>query len=690
MRKRPRRPLRDSVGRTRSLWIVPVIAIVVLLLVPGPAWVGTPRATPSTAVPPSDAARPQLSAHPSAQARIGAIETTLRERGVPFQDAHLPNLAAADPGRVGPVAPTYDLAPAPMGVADLGLENESGTVTPTVLNTTSVEGTAAITSAQSVYLDGDGPDIFGVQMNAVATHVELFGKSSYEFWAQNFVSYTSSNGTLTFGDNIWNMSSPAGLISSNVFHSHGANGTLLAPIFYYATGPTFTVHYPFTVTFYLNATDVGNRPAIFFNYTLRAPSVHALGTFDNVVFNSDRLPPIFAAPVPQFQANGTANDPLGLPNDLELVLVGDGDGDTTTFVRLNAQFSLDTWNSSASAYAPVPSAYEHGSDTGETSDGVAVFYNTTAGGATIPHADLVIGPSFLGGLWNLSGHPGYRTLSAAVTPANAFLFVTPGTALNPRSAQWVPTLGFTTGPAIVAFPDVGNFYFEWMLSDFRPIHRSFNPVGNSTGSITATMVRSNALGIYTPLVAWGDTELSDLAASGAGTVASPYILESNQPHPIDAIFGAMNDYFFPVFPGILLIDTHSFVHVTPPSLAIVYSADVAANLSGAGLPGANHLQAEFWNVTNLTLEDSPGISGWLSANVGFSPLGAVILWNATGDLVAGNTFYDQGISLALYGGSHNTIWGNSFLNSTAPATNQSAVENSGTIRPGSGRRSPGT
>jgi thermopsin len=614
---------------------------------------------------------------PSAQARIGAIEAALREHGVPFQDAHLPNLVGARPDRVGPVAPTYGLAPAPMGVADLGLENESGIVVPTILDTSSVEGTASITNAQSVYLDGDGPDMFGVQMNAVATHVELLGRSSYEFWAQNFVSYTSSNGTLTFGDNVWNMSSPAGLISSNVFHSHGANGTLVAPIFYYATGPTFTVHYPFTVTFFLNATDVGKRPAIFFNYTLRAPSVHASGTFDNVVFNSARLLPIVSAPVPEFQANGTGVDPVGLPNDLELVLVGDGDGDTTTFVRLNAQFTLDTWNATESAYAPVPSAYDAGSDTGETSNGVGVYYNTTAGGAVLPHADLVIGPSFLGGLWNLSGHPGYRTVSASVTPENAFLFVASGTAFNTTTAQWAPTLGFTTGPAVVAFPDVGNYYFEWLLSDYRPIHRSFDPAGNATVSITATMIRSNAFGIYTPLIAWGDAELPVLTASGAGTAAAPYLLESNQPRPIDAIFGAMNDFFFPVFPGILLIDTHSFVHVTPPSLAIVYSAAVAATLSAAGLPGTNHLQAEFWDVTNLTLEDSPGISGWLSSNVGFSPIGAVILWGATGDLVAGNTFYDQGISLALYGGSNNTVWGNSFLNSTAPATNQSAVENSG-------------
>jgi len=187
----------------------------------------------------------------------------------------------------------------------------------------------------------------------------------------------------------------------------------------------------------------------------------------------------------------------------------------------------------------------------------------------------------------------------------------------------------------------------------------------------------NADGIYTPLVAWGNTELADLTTAGTGAPGDPYVLESNEPHPIDAVFGAMNDFLFPVFPGILLVDTNATVHVTPPSLAIGYAPAVAANLSAAGLPATNHLQIELWNVTNLSLLGGAAITGWLSSNVGFSPIGAVILWNGSGDLVAGNTFYDQGISLALYGGTNNTVWGNSFLNSSAPATNLSAVENSG-------------
>lgn len=565
-----------------------------------------------------------------------------------------------------------------MGIADLGLINRSGTLEPTVLSTSSVEGTASIETAQSVYLDGDTPDMFGVQMNAVATGVELRGQPGFQFWAQDFFSYTSSTGSLSFGDNLWNFSNAAALFPANSLYSHGPNGTLVAPIFYYATGPTFTVHYPFSVTFAINAAVIAKRPAIFFNYTVASPTLNTSGSFDEVVFNSARIPiPVLAAPPPLFQANGTGYDPVGLPNDLELVLVGNGNGDTTSFVRLHAAFSLSTWNSTAAKFEPVASAYDAGSDTGESSNGVAVSYNTTGAGATIPQAVLQVGPSFLHGLWNYSNNPGYRTVSASVLPVNSFLFVSPGNSLGPNVAQWVPTLAFTTGPEIIPFPNGGNYYFEWILSDYRPVHRSLNPAANATATVTATLIRSNALGVYTPLIAWGNAQLPAIAASGTGTVASPYVLDANQNHPISELFGAMNFFFFPVFPGILLIGTDASVRVTPSSLAITYSAAVAANLSTVGLPSSNHLQIEFWNVENATLTGAPGISGWLSSNVGFSPLAAVLFWGADGNLIADNTFYDQGNSLAFYGGSKNTVWGNTFLDSTAPATNQSAVENSG-------------
>ena len=614
---------------------------------------------------------------PSQLARLASIEQTLRRDGVPVQDIHLPNLLAADPLRKGVVAPTYQEAPAPMGVADLGLENLSGSTVPYVLNTTSVEGIAAFTTAESAYLDGDGPDTFGVQLNAVATNVTILGVHSYEFWAQNFLSYTVSTHTLSLGDNLWNLSDASGNISANALYSHGPNGTLLAPIYYYAIGPTYTVKFPFTVTFYLNASLVADRPAIFFNYSVASPDLNATGSFDNVVFNSAAATPVTPAAVPAFQANGTGVDPFGLPNDLELVLVGNGNGDTTTFFALHAGFTLSTWSAQMHGYRSVPSAIDFGSDTGETSDGIAVTYTASTVTTPAPTASLTIGPSFLYGLWNESGTPGLRAFSVRQTPANAFLFVNPGTAFNAGEAQWAPTETFVTGArSNFTIPATGSYFFEWMLSDYTPRGGSYNPVVNTTTRFTLTLTASSGEGVYTPLLAWGNSELKSIA-SGAGTAASPYVLHRNQLGQIDAVFGAINVFFFPVFPGILLINTTAIVHVIPPSLSISYLPSVAGTLSNASLPTTNNLQVQLWNVTNVTLENAPVITGWLSSNVGYSAAGEVTVWGSHQNLIAGNTFYDQGIALALYGGTANTVWGNSFLNSTAAATKASALENGG-------------
>lgn len=568
-----------------------------------------------------------------------------------------------------------------MGVADLGLRNVSGTLVPYTLDTTSVKGSVSFTTAQSAYVDGDGPDSFGVQLNAVATNVTLFGSSTYDFWAQNFVTYTPSSGQLGFGDNVWNFSSLTGAFPSNTFFSNGPNGTLVAPYYYYAVGPTFTVHYPFNVTFYLNSTVVNHRPAIFFNYTLASSAVRASGTFDNVVFNSKANglgPP---APIPKFEVNGSAYNPTGLLNDFELVVVGNGNGDTTTFFSMQSTLNLDFWNASSTSYAPIPSAYDAGTDTGETSVGIDVSFDaTTILFVTTPVATAILrlGPSFLYGLWNVSTNSGTRTFSVSQNPANAFLFINSGTAFKAGGAQWVPTALFNTGPASISVPNGGTYFFEWLLSDYVRAGTSFTVLtapNNLTTTVVENLTRATGQGVYTPLLAWGNSELPAISASGAGTSASPYVLESSSPSRLASEFAQWNDYEFPVFSGVLLIGTSAWVRAAPPLFAITYPASANSVLTQYGLPSTNDLQLEFWEVSNVSLLSTPSITGWLSSNLAAYPEGMVIFWNSSNNLVDGNTFLDEGVGLALYGGTNNTVWGNSFLSSAATASIPSSVMN---------------
>ena len=639
---------------------------VVLVLLTASLFAGSVGPSPFPGLPASPPPRAPsgtsaVEAHAGTASTIGTpwtlsgIHQALRGRGVPSGDLHAPALTAEGPRTGSPVQPTYASAPAPMGVADVGLRDVKGTLAGYELNTSSAEGTASLTDAQSVYLDGDGPDLFGLQLNAVLTGVTLFGNSSYEFWAQDFVSYTSSSGALSFGDNLWNFSSLSGTLSSNALYAHGPNGTVVAPVFYYAEGPSFTIGYPFEVRFYLNATEIQDRPAVYFNYSVSNASFRAHGSFDYVVFNSSVGAPTGPAPSALFQIDGNGYDPVGLINDLELAVLGNGNGDTTTFFEIDGTLSLDFWNATAGAYQPVPSAVNAGADTGETADGVASYY---LGGSPVAH--LGSGPSFLSGLWNTTTAPGIRKVVSSVAPAPVLILVNPGTARNATTAQWVPSS--PSGTTSFFVPNTGAFFLDYLLSEYAPSGYLLpNGGANGTTTVSGNLANDPSLGVYTPIVAWGNAELAVFAVSGNGSPRSPYVLVDQEPGPLYPEFTQWNDFDYPVFPGLLLIETTAYARIAPPPFRV----DLPVTLCGPPSdpicvsPVPNDLQIEFWNVSHAVLENAT-ITGWLSADLAPYPVGAAILWNSTDNLVANLSFLDQGVSLVLYGGGGNVVWGNSF------------------------------
>jgi thermopsin len=557
-----------------------------------------------------------------------------------------------------------------MGVADLGLTNISGQLRGSVLNTSSVEGQIALTNALSVNVDGDGPDMFGIQLNAVVTGVTLFGNSSNEFWMQNFVSYTPSSGQLVFGDNVWNFSNYYAYISPNVFYATGPNGTLYAPVYYYAIGPTFTIQYPFTITFYENSTVLFDRPAVFFNYTVSNSTMRTSGSYDYVVFNATAQSYVQQPyPAGVFQINGLQVDPVGLPNDLELSVLGNDDGDTTTFYQMDASLSIATWDSGTQTYVPVRSAMDAGSETGETSNGVEVSYT----GST-PVAQMRLGPSFIYGLWGESSNSGVRTVVQTLKPASTFIFVNPGTSRNESSAQWV--MSSPTGSTTFYIPNGGAYWIEYLLSEQNPGHTLVTAVANSTTDTSFRGTPNRAQGVYTPLIAFGNGELASLSSRGRGTLSHPYVIDNNEYGPLDPEFATWNDFQWPVFPGLLLIGTTAYVSVTAPSFEVVYPSWMAADIEAFGLPATNNLQLQFWDASHVRLVGGV-ITGWLSAFLIGFPEGSVMFWNSSDNLVAGVTFPDQGDAIVLYGGTGNTIWGNRFSLETANATEPQDVLNYG-------------
>ena len=559
-----------------------------------------------------------------------------------------------------------------MGVADIGLENESGVLVPYSLNTSSVAGTVSITDLQSLYVDGDGPDTYGIQLNSVANDVTVFGNSSNEYWAQDYVDYTIGTRQLVFGDEVWNFSSLSGVFPQNSVYGFGPNGTFADfPYLYQGYGPALTIGYPFTLTLYLNTSTVADRPALYFNYTVSNATFSQSTSFDYLIFNSTVGVPSGPALTPSYQADGYDYDPIGLINDMEIDLVGNDDGDLTAFLVANATLSLQYWNATSGAMEEVPSAFNAGQETGETSVGLLVY---SSGGPT-PLAEVRTGPAFVGGLWNYSTGSGATPYSLTLHPANAFLFANPGSARDVSAAQWIPTAAGGVTPFYL--PSGGTYFLDFLMADRDTVSLEVTP--STAASLTVTMLLDTSQGIYTPLFALDNAELAAISSSGAGTRASPYVLLHNQYGPIAPEFAQWDDYLFPVFPGLLLADTNAWVNVTPPSFAINIPAweEAPGYIAALGLPTTNNLQIQFYAASHITLQQAPGISGWMSVFEVEYPESSVMLWNCTSVLVAANTFDDEGDAILLYGGTNNTVWGNTFVPTPVLASDPESVDDAG-------------
>ena len=605
----------------------------------------TSQGTTSTAASPAAA---HTASAQGSNARLLAIEKSLEAKGIPMKYASLPAMTSHITTDNGVVAPSYTSSPAPMGIGFYGTQNVSGHLVGYNLTTPSVMASININNMSDFYLLNDGPTSETFQLNSVLTNVTLFGNSTYTFWTQNVAFYSERTQTIEFLTNIWNFSSPAVAISSNVFHSYG--GILDAPTFYYAIGPTIHVTTPFTLNLYLNSTVVDRDSAVFFNYSIASDNHVQSGSYDYAIFNSTYGQPAnYTAPAPTYLASGTHVTPTGfIPFDFEIMVGGPGGGSTTSIYDVNATMNLKYQD--GNRYVNVPSAYDVGSETGETSEGVAVSWaNDTA--------YLTPGPSMVYGMWNISSSNAMAHYSGTVGPSNAFMFVSQGSTFNIATAAWAPLS--LSGHYSFTLP-AGTYSATALLSDYREVY--FAP-GSSV-----MLKHDYGMGIYTPLYAFDNAQLANISMHGNGTSGNPYIMDNRQVMPISPLFEEFNDYAFPVFAGVLLMNTDaSVVMYHMPSMYIAYTSTNPSDVSTIsfwGLTGYNYLNYELYNASNATLWKSNDVTGYFSASLSGFPVANVLIWNSTSDLIGGNHFNVMDSGLLAYKSPGVTIWGNYFVNST--------------------------
>lgn len=544
----------------------------------------------------------------------------------------MPNLNAKNSVKMsnGVVSPGYVNAPAPMGIGFYGTENVSGVLQGYNLSTNSYEASLSLSNLYTTNILNDNPENVTFQLNTVMANVTLFGNSSYSMWTQNVITYNGSSNIIGFEDNIWNFTSLSTYLPTDAIYSSTGTVYPYAGV-HIALGPQYQLHGAFNVDLYLNATVINGRDAVFFNYSI--PQIGVSGTYDGVVFNSTYGQPAgYSAPLSDFLVSGTTLTPVGAPYDAEFMLGGPGGGSNTNVLAINGSMSLSYLNSTTSAYETVPSAYNFGSETGETSVGVSTYWTSNH----VVH--LTTGPSILTGMWNIPGgsSPGYFTAAGKLSPSNGFVFINQGSTFNQTSAQWAPT---TLSGSFSYRLSPGTYSAQFLASNYAPVYNV--SLAGANGDVVNVGSQSDlaynpTYGGYTPLFASNPSQLANISVGGSGSMGNPYVLITLNPE-LPALFGGINDYAFPVFPAVLLNNTDSYTVMENPVQPVVPVYDyLGGELSAMPL---------FFNgVQNLTVYGAQIFSTLYSiypvSVIGFYG-GEMDFFNSSHDSVVSSVFETQ-------------------------------------------------
>ena len=631
--------------------LVIVVAAAALMVLPGSSGVGAPHALPGASVTTSNTNVPSASGLVSAAAGPGLVgverlKTALNADHIPAQEQLLPTADPAASVHNGMITPGSSLQPQPIGIADYGISEHRGRNVASISYTPGVEGVLTLNSMNLQYLDSVGPDEFTAQLNSVAVDVTVQQSSVYQFWTQNVFYYYQSTHVIHLADAIVNFSSPAFNVPYGALI--GGNGYLAAGFgYFYPDGPAIYAPEPFTIAFFSNLSVVNDHPAVYFNYSVTSGAGTSSGSFDMVEFNSTVASP----PRPVYQINGKAVGDTGyIPNDVELILGGNGGGSTANVYGISGTMNLYIQHNGSTTFFPIPAAYDFGGETGETMEGISEW----ASGGPNPTVHLGSGPFLQQPLWGVQGAPpfGNEVLTFHVSPANAFLFASLGRHFNSSAADWgyVPP----SGTATIQLPP-GTYSFQFLLSNYDPM--TVNHVRARTYSVTLSPDPS--MGLYTPLWAHGNGELAAISQPGGlGTVSDPFVLFNGPTVLLNPLFGEFNDYMFPVFPAILLSNTNAYVTVAGESpFEVPFSLPGELYFSSV-LPLSDELGYWFYAADHVSVVENPAIGGWFSAFVYGGA--SIVMWNSTHDLFAANQLPVASVGIYEFGGTDNEIWGSVF------------------------------
>lgn len=303
----------------------------------------------------------------------------------------------------------YTSQPAPMGIADFGLDGHGN---PYSYTTSEFLGQ---TFLRNFSADSGGDPTISIQLNVCFQFT--VGINTYQFWIQDVTFLDTSANSPTFLNNIWNLSTTNDtfFLASNAV---SGNGTIYGNEFYYdeasGTGNGATLPAVSEIDLLVTGGIVNDYPAVAFEYQ----DGYGWQTYDNVIF-----PFAKGATDASYIVDGSSYAPDGLYDSAELDLGGPGGGSSAQVEAANFSLALSSWN--GHNFQAVRNAYNFGSDTGESMSDVGTHRAGNATNATLGD-QITYGNSPLGMLYSSLWS---SALNVTTDVANSTLHVADGPGL---------------------------------------------------------------------------------------------------------------------------------------------------------------------------------------------------------------------------------------------------------------------
>jgi hypothetical protein len=589
----------------------------------------------------------------------------------------LPNLALLKHPLApnGTVNPFYVAQPAPLGLTDYGLG-----ATPYSYNTSHLMGQVTFAAPPNVtdpastgviepagQHDGFVGSVyeFGIQLNTVATNMSLPGSDQGFFWTQNVVNWNDTG--IHFVDDTFNLTSATQspfFIQPNTIYSACNNNTtgVQKVLFNYGgvfqcvggTIPLSPAAYPVTIQLYNNATvNAQNRTQVAYGYHINEAGIHKVysGVSDVVVFNNPNS--TRPANKPGFSIDGFSGAPSGLFRDAEMDLVGDIGGDNAVFRSVSGSILLEYSNASSGGWRTVPSAFNFGGDTGETSTGIADYWT--------PGHSLIInqGPAMLYGLWGTPAYVSVKSgaihLAGTISPSYGFVFVSNTLpVVDPWAGardnlSWLPTT--STGAFNTWLPPVGApWTTKYYVRAFADGYAQFNGSGVTKSVTTYAISMKSAPGnLNAPLYMFSNAQASSLAKAIGSSASPPYRFDSLVVN-INFTFNHVNDYGYASFVLLMSAGVTNPIAVnntyqgqdSPAGNFYIYDYAFSSGLLAPGPFNTTSLPF-FTSGINIFDGSHDTVSNQMVAAGGFGL--QVNLWQDTGAVVSGisSTLLSSGV-----------------------------------------------